>query len=67
MTLMTPEDLARMLKVSRGHVYRLVSKRRVPFVKLGGSVRFRRERIERWIESKEIRSVNQSLSRRLRK
>jgi len=64
MNLITPTELAGMLRVSRGHVYRLVAMRRVPFVKLGGAVRFRRDSIERWVAGKEVISVGQVLSRR---
>lgn len=64
MKLLTPPELAEILHVSVGHVYRLVAMRCVPFVKLGGSVRFRRESIERWIAGKEVLSVGQVLSRK---
>jgi excisionase family DNA binding protein len=58
---LTVRQLAEMLHVSVGHIYRLVAMRRVPFVKLGGSVRFRRESIERWIAGQEIVTVSQVL------
>lgn len=64
MTLLRPRDLAETLHVSVGQVYRLVAQRRVPFVKLGSSVRFRRESIERWIAEQEVVSVGQVLGRR---
>lgn len=59
--LITPAELADMLHVSVGHIYRLVARRQVPFVKLGGAVRFRRESIERWISGQEIVTVSQAL------
>jgi excisionase family DNA binding protein len=62
--LLTPLELAEMLHVSVGHIYRLVAKRRVPFVKLGGSVRFRRESIERWVTGQEVTSISQILARK---
>ena len=64
MKLLTPPELAEMLHISVGHVYRLVARRRVPFVKLGGAVRFRRDSIERWIAGQEVVSVGQVLTRR---
>lgn len=63
MALYTAPELAETLHVSVGHVYRLVAQRRVPFVKLGGAVRFRRESIERWIEKQEVVSAGQALTR----
>jgi len=64
MSLLTPLDLAETLNVSVGHVYRLVAQRRVPFVKLGGALRFRRESIERWIVGQEVATVSQVLRRK---
>jgi len=53
--------LAETLHVSVGHIYRLVSQRRVPFVKLGGAVRFRHGSIDSWIARQEVITVNQVL------
>ncbi len=61
--LLTPADLAELLRVSTGHVYRLVAQRRVPFIRFGGSVRFRSDSIELWIQRQEIVSVAQVLGR----
>lgn len=57
MRLLTVGDLAQLLQVSPGHVYRLIHQRRVPFCKVGGAVRFRPEAIELWIQRSEVRSV----------
>lgn len=59
--LLTPADLAIMLCCHKGHIYRLVHQRRIPFVKVGGSVRFRPEAIERWIKEQEVCSVRDVL------
>jgi excisionase family DNA binding protein len=64
MALLTPAELAAMLKVSRGHVFRLVAQRRIPFCKIGGSLRFRSESVERWIAGQEVVSVAQVLNRK---
>ena len=61
MALLTPANVAELLQVSRGHVFRLVAQRRIPFCKIGGSLRFRSESIERWIAGQEIVSVAQVL------
>jgi excisionase family DNA binding protein len=62
--LLTPRQLARKIEVSTGHIYRLIAQRRVPFVRVGGSVRFRPESIEAWIERNEVRAVSQVLHER---
>jgi len=59
--LLTPGELAQILKVSTGHIYRLVAQRKVPFIKNGGSVRFRPESIERWVQNQEVVSVRDVL------
>lgn len=61
--LLNPRQLARYLNVSVGHCYRLVQERRVPFIRIGGSVRFRLEAIERWLEAGEVPTVGQVLRR----
>jgi excisionase family DNA binding protein len=61
--LLTPQQLADFLQVSKGHVYRLIQQRRIPFIKQGGSVRFRPESIEKWILNAEIVDVNRALKK----
>ncbi len=38
--LLTPDELARVLKISKATVYRLIEKRKIPFHKVMGSIRF---------------------------
>jgi excisionase family DNA binding protein len=59
--LLAPRDLAEILHVSVGHIYRLIRRRCVPFVKIGGAVRFRSESIDKWIAQQEIVTVAQVL------
>jgi len=60
--LLTPSGLADLLQVSVGHVYRLVEQRRVPFIRIGGSIRFRLESVNCWIAGQEVRTVHQTIS-----
>lgn len=49
--LMTAEELAEFLRVTRKAVYEMVHKGEVPgVIRLGRRLRFRRESIDRWIE-----------------
>lgn len=41
--------LAEMLAISERHVRRLVLERRVPYLKIGGRVRFDKATIEAWL------------------
>lgn len=48
--LVTIEQLAERLGTSVRHLQRLVAERRIPFVKLGGLVRFDVAEIEAWVD-----------------
>ncbi len=50
--LMTIEDLADYLKVTRRTIYEWLKQNKIPAVKLIGQWRFRRDRIDAWIENK---------------
>lgn len=43
------EDLARELQVSQSYVYKLISKDKIPFAKVGRLVRFSPERVYEWL------------------
>ena len=45
----TVEDVARELKVSVRHIYRLTSENKIPFAKIGKLVRFDPTQIENWV------------------
>ena len=44
------EELSRMLSIPVGSIYNLVSRRRIPFVKIGRRIRFDLGDISRWIK-----------------
>lgn len=48
--LMTIEDLARYLKVSRRTIYEWLKTNKIPALKLVGQWRFKREKIDAWLE-----------------
>lgn len=50
--LLTAEDVAKILQVNTQTVYQLKARHQIPFVKIGGAVRFDEEQIQEWIESK---------------
>jgi excisionase family DNA binding protein len=51
--LLEAEDVADYLGVRTDWVYREVRAGRLPHIRLGRAVRFRRESIEAWIDSRE--------------
>ncbi len=50
--LMTIEDLASYLKVTRRTIYDWLKNNKIPAVKLIGQWRFRKDKIDAWIENK---------------
>ena len=47
--LLTVQEVAEMLKISVSTLYRWVNKREIPFVKLGGKLRFNEDEIKTFI------------------
>ena len=54
MTLMTIEDLAAYLKVSRRTIYEWLKYHKIPAVKIIGQWRFQKEKIDTWMEEQSI-------------
>jgi excisionase family DNA binding protein len=51
---LTPTEVAEMLQLSAKSIYRLAkADPTMPMLKLGGTVRFPRERLERWLRDRE--------------
>jgi len=52
--LMTIEDLARYLKVTRRTIYEWLKHNKIPALKLVGQWRFRKDKIDAWLENKAL-------------
>ncbi len=52
--LLTVREAAKLLTISAKKLYRMAALGRVPHVRLGRSVRFRREDLERWIQQQSV-------------
>jgi len=50
--LMTINDLAGYLKVTRRTIYEWVKTNKIPAIKLIGQWRFKKEKIDAWLENK---------------
>ena len=55
--LLTPEEVAQMLKISKVGVYRLINKRLVRFHKVMGSIRFEKNDIASYLENNRVEVV----------
>ena len=50
--LLTAKDVAEILQCSLQHIYNLVWRGEIPFVKIGGLLRFRREQLTEWLNER---------------
>jgi excisionase family DNA binding protein len=50
-SLLTIDELASYLKVTRRTIYEWLKKKKIPAVKLVGQWRFRKDKIDAWLES----------------
>ncbi|WP_342778976.1 methylation-associated defense system helix-turn-helix domain-containing protein MAD1 [Extensimonas perlucida] len=57
---MTIREVAEYLKVNERTIYRLLSAKKLPAFKVGGSWRFRRTDIDRWIASQSEGEAGES-------
>jgi excisionase family DNA binding protein len=48
--LLTVRELGKWLRLSESHIYSLVSKKKIPYSKVGGKVLFDRQAVKNWIE-----------------
>jgi excisionase family DNA binding protein len=49
---LTIEEVCDILRVKKHYVYALTSQRRIPFLKMGRFLRFRKEDIDEWLKDK---------------
>jgi excisionase family DNA binding protein len=57
--LLTIADVAELLKVSVSTVRRLQQQRTIPFIKVGGRIRFTRNDIASYLETNRVRSIDE--------
>jgi len=55
--LLTPEEVMGILRVSKTTLYRLVERRTLPFLKVGGVLRFSEDDLASYLHGKRVDSV----------
>lgn len=50
--LITVEEAARYLRISRGKAYAMAASGELPTVRMGRSIRVRRDRLEGWLDAR---------------
>jgi excisionase family DNA binding protein len=56
--LLTIAEVAELLKIAVASVRRLQQQRKIPFVRVGGSIRFFRSDIASYLEKRRVRSID---------
>lgn len=56
--LMTVEDLASYLNLSKETVYKMVQKKKIPAMKIGNQWRFKKTSIDKWIDESTYSESN---------
>lgn len=56
--LLTVQEMCSLLKVPKTYIYSLTHSKKIPHMKLGGLLRFRKSAIDEWLRSREVRDVN---------
>lgn len=49
-SLLTVDDLCKLLCLKKSYIYNLTFQRKIPFLKIGRHLRFRKSDIEAWLE-----------------
>ena len=61
--LLTVEDVQNVIRLGRTKVYELIRTGQLPVIRIGRSVRIRREALERWVAELEEQSADECLLR----
>lgn len=54
---MTLPEVAQLLRTSKTSIYRLVEARRLPFFRLGGTLRFARQEVEAFLAARHVPAI----------
>lgn len=57
---MTVEEIANYLNFSERTIYTMIKKNKIPYIKIGGQYRFKRETIDGWLQKKTEMKVKES-------
>lgn len=58
--LLTIADVAELLSISVPSVRRLQQRRSIPFIKIGGSVRFAKDDIKSYLQKRRVEAIDQT-------
>ena len=56
--LLTVQEICELLKVPKAYIYWLTHRKRIPFIKMQGHLRFRQSAIDEWLRQQEVRNAS---------
>lgn len=56
--LLTVQNVCDLLNVKKSYVYWLTHSKKIPFIKIGGLLRFRKADIDAWLQAQEVTCVS---------
>jgi excisionase family DNA binding protein len=56
--IMTAKEAAEYLRIPLSSLYKLTHFRKIPFIKCGRLLRFRRTKLDLWLASREVPPIN---------
>lgn len=56
-SIMTLPELAKYIRVHKSTVYRMLKQNRIPAIKVGNQWRFKKDRIDRWLETDGLKII----------
>ncbi|TKJ31985.1 hypothetical protein CEE39_06575 [bacterium (candidate division B38) B3_B38] len=54
-SIMTLPELAKYIRVHKSTVYRMLKHKSIPAIKVGNQWRFKKDRIDSWLETNELK------------
>jgi len=55
--LLSPSQLAENLSISIETVYAWTSQKKIPYIKIGRLVRFKKDEVNQWLEGQKVEAV----------
>lgn len=62
LSLLTPEEISKILNVKLSTIYKWTHMGTIPFIKIGKLIRFREEDIKEWVEKKKVKNKHTRIS-----
>lgn len=57
-SLLNIDELIQWLNVKESTIRKWTCRKKIPYIKVGGAVRFRREDIQAWLDSRDMRNTD---------